>query len=113
MTKPNVTPNKNNKQVPGTPPVDDNFESKTFTARIIKPSALKSALDLTYNEIILRQLMIQVEAEMEKYHIMRLSLMREAATRDKAGLPQDTDALASEEAENLRIENTKITNDLL
>lgn len=92
---------------------DADFENKTFNIRLIKTSALKSALDLTYNEVALKQLLIQVESEMEKYHIMRLSLMREAAARDKAGMPQEIETVEDQQAANIKLNNTKITNDLL
>jgi len=110
-TRPNT-----NQQTPvkhGTPHANDDFETKNFSVRLIKPAQLKTAIDLTYNELVLKQLMIQVESEMERYHIMRVSLMREAASRDKSGSPQDADAVASQEAENLKIDNSKLTNDIL
>ena len=106
-----IQPQKTGTATPDTN--EDDFETKTFSIRLIKTAKLSNALDLTFNEMVLKQLMIKIEGEMEKYHIMRLSLMREAASRDKAGMPQDPVAVNSEKAAKLEIDNNKITNDLL
>lgn len=81
-----MKPNSTNTATPLPAPQsqDGDLEVKTYTVRMLKRTAIKTALDLTYNEIALKQLLLQVELEIEDYHLKRLSIMREAMTRDKS-----------------------------
>jgi len=70
----------------------EEFETKNFSVKMIKPGSLKTLLDLTFNESALRHHMLQIEAIIENYHLMRLSILREAA-KNNENTPQDATSL--------------------
>jgi hypothetical protein len=76
---------KNNKDAQA----NTDFEVRNFSVNLIKNSAIKTLLDLNYNESALKQLLLQIEGQLESYHLMRLSVLRDAAAKKNEGVAQN------------------------